>query len=229
METPVPLPPTSSPRVLALLSGGLDSTVAVAHYHAAGYLVDTLSIHYGQRHARELDAARAVAETLHLRHDVLSLPVLGQYLSGSALTDMTVTVPDGHYEEASMKQTIVANRNAILIAIATGVASARGAVGVVIAAHAGDHAIYPDCRPEFLDAMHTAMCLGTDGVGLLRPFAHKTKADLVTLGVQCGAPLALTWSCYKGGAHHCGTCGTCVERKEAFVLAGVPDPTTYLA
>lgn len=208
---------------LVLLSGGVDSTVALAQSEAK----DTVSIFYGQRHHREIAAAAAVAEHYGARHDVVDLSSLAPHLR-SALTTPSVEVPDGHYEAESMKATVVPNRNAIFIMVAAGVASSRGLREVVIGSHAGDHAIYPDCRPEFTEAASEAARLGC-GVRVVAPFSKAHKRDIVKSGANWGAPFHLTWSCYRGGEAHCGTCGTCTERREAFVLAGVPDPTTYLA
>ncbi len=137
-------------------------------------------------------------------------------------------IPDGHYEEVSMKQTVVPFRNGIMLSIAAGFAESVGAGGLVIAAHAGDHAIYPDCRETFMQSMGDAIRLGTYAeVELLRPFIHFTKAQIAARGHELGVDFAKTWSCYKGKEIHCGTCGTCVERREAFEVAGVPDPTVY--
>jgi 7-cyano-7-deazaguanine synthase len=149
-------------------------------------------------------------------------------LSGSSLTSPNIQVPEGHYEDESMKATVVPNRNMILLSIATGWAVSTGASSVSYAAHFGDHAIYPDCREEFADAMNNIMEIaGWDKVSLNRPFSSFTKADIVKLGDELGVPFEKTWSCYKGGQIHCGVCGTCVERREAFELAGVTDPTIY--
>ena len=129
-----------------------------------------------------------------------------------------------------MKQTVVPFRNGIMLAVAAGLAESRNAEALVIAAHSGDHAIYPDCREPFMQAMADAMRLGTYvGIQLLRPFISTYKAGIANLGQRLGVDYAMTWSCYKGGDIHCGTCGTCVERREAFLLAGVPDPTVYLS
>lgn len=217
------------PSVLVLLSGGLDSTVLASQVLADGDLVEAVSIHYGQRHARELDAAAAVAERLGVRHDVVDLQALRRHLTGSALTD-DVPVPEGHYAEDSMRATVVPNRNAIMLAVAAGIAVARGIGRVVTAVHAGDHYVYPDCRPEFIDAMSAACVLGTAGFGDVRvdaPFVAMSKAGIVRVGERVGAPMGLSWSCYRGGDVHCGRCGTCVERVEAFRVAGVVDPTVY--
>ena len=137
-------------------------------------------------------------------------------------------IPDGHYAEESMKQTVVPFRNGIMLSIATGFAESIGAGAVVIAAHSGDHAIYPDCREPFMESMATAMVRGTyANIHLSRPFIDMDKTAIVRRGTELGVDFAKTWSCYKGGEIHCGTCGTCVERREAFQLAGVDDPTVY--
>ena len=154
---------------------------------------------------------------------------IGAQLTGSALTD-DLDVPDGHYAEETMRVTVVPNRNAIMLAVAFGVAAAQSADAVAIAVHGGDHFIYPDCRPGFIDAFQTMQDHALDGyasVRLLAPYVNGSKADIVTDGAKHGTPFGDTWSCYKGGETHCGRCGTCVERREAFHLAGVADPTEY--
>lgn len=216
-------------KSLVLLSGGLDSTVATAALIAAGDHVEAVSIHYGQRHDRELVAAAAVAGHYGIRHDVVDLTALRAHLTGSALTD-DIDVPEGHYAEDTMRATVVPNRNAIMLMTAVGIAVARGLDQVVTAVHAGDHFVYPDCRPEFIadaDATARAGTAGFGDVSVLAPFVYRTKADIARLSADYDAPIALSWSCYKGGEVHCGRCGTCVERHEAFRLAGVTDPTTY--
>jgi 7-cyano-7-deazaguanine synthase len=215
--------------LIVLLSGGLDSTVLTAQAVASGDLMEAVSVHYGQRHARELDAARAVAAHYGIRHDVVDLAVLKDHLAGSALTTGP-DVPEGHYSAPSMAATVVPNRNMIMLAVAAGIAASRGHKTVATAVHAGDHPIYPDCRPEFITAASLAAQLATAGYGdveIVAPFVRKTKTDIARLSAQLGAPVYLSWSCYKGGEVHCGRCGTCVERAESFRDAGVPDPTRY--
>lgn len=217
---------------LILLSGGMDSTVLAAYYARKGERLHAVSVNYGQRHVRELEAACAVADHYQARHDIIDLSRLGPLLAGSALTDGGVDVPDGHYAEESMKATVVPNRNMIMLSIASGIALAHGYAQVATAVHAGDHFIYPDCRPAFIDAVNRAVAVGMEGFAppsftILAPFINASKADIARLGHTLGAPLELTWSCYKGGERHCGTCGTCVERWGAFKEAGVPDPTEY--
>ena len=215
-------------KALVLFSGGLDSTVLAAQLLADGAETRLLSIDYGQRHAKELQQAEKIAEALGLPHRILRLPDLGPLLGGSSLTDDQVELPEGHYAEESMKATVVPNRNMILLALAGGHALSLGFDTIAYAAHAGDHTIYPDCRPEFADAMESALGLADwEKLSLHRPFVHLNKTDLVKKGAELNAPLHLTWSCYAGREKHCGKCGTCVERKEAFALAKVPDPTEY--
>ncbi|MFT5240849.1 MAG: 7-cyano-7-deazaguanine synthase [Candidatus Promineifilaceae bacterium] len=217
-------------KVVVLLSGGMDSVTALYEANVCYNVVAALSVDYGAKHnACELPFAAWHCEALSVPHEVVALPFVDRLFSSNLLTSGDA-VPDGHYEEASMKQTVVPFRNAIMLSIATGFAESLEATGVVIAAHSGDHAIYPDCRESFMSAMGSAMELGTyANVALIRPFIDMTKEDIVNRAVAQQVPLAKTWSCYKGGDVQCGTCGTCVERREAFLRAGVPDPTTYLA
>lgn len=213
-------------KVVTTVSGGLDS-VTLAHVLASGgHQLVCLSFDYGQRHVKEIEFARACAARLGADHHVVDLRSVGALLTGSALTDDAVAVPEGHYTDDTMRSTVVPNRNAIMLSVAVGVAVARNADAVAAAMHGGDHPIYPDCRPEFLMAAGKATTLGYN-VFLIFPFADVTKTDIVTTGARLDAPMRLTWSCYNGGAIHCGRCGTCVERYEAFRDAGVPDPTEY--
>jgi len=191
-----------------------------------------LSFDYGQRHVKELGCAINIAEQLGGKHNVINLQGLTVLLakSGSVLVDLDKDVPEGHYAEESMRDTVVPNRNSIMLSIATGIAVAEEADFVAAGMHAGDHFIYPDCKPEYFEAFNTAMRLANDGFWkgmLVAPFINITKAEIVEHGYRLGVPYEQTWSCYKGGALHCGKCGTCVERREAFELAGVKDPTMY--
>lgn len=216
---------------LVLLSGGLDSTVLAARIARAQHpeTVHALSVHYGQRHTRELAAAEAVSAHLGLAHTTLDLSDLGQHLTSSLTPASNAgTIPTGPYTAPTMASTVVPGRNAILIALAAGIAAARGLNTVATAVHGADHPLYPDCRPEFITAAHHATHTGTGGqVGLIAPFTHMTKTDIVRLGVELNAPLHLSWSCYQDGAEHCGRCGTCIERAQAFHQAGATDPTVY--
>lgn len=214
---------TGAPNVRLALSGGLDSTAALAHIldgRGSPEGVHTYAMRYGQRHqARELEAARWVAAYYGTDHREVDLPAL----RSPALT-LGGPVPHGHYADESMKATIVAGRN--LLIIANLIALAEPGDLIVVGVHAGDHAIYPDCRPSFINPLRDAVWHGY-GVGLFAPWLNDTKADIVAAGASLGAPLGRTWSCYEGGDVHCGQCGTCVERIEAFHDAGVTDSTVY--
>lgn len=211
-------------KAVALLSGGLDSTVLASYLKAVGYDVEALTILYGQRHAREVEAAAAVAANLGVPHRVVELPV-GQLLR-STLTGHG-EVPAGTYKEA-IASTVVPARNAILLSVAYGYAVSIGADLVAYAAHATDGPHYPDTTPEFVAKMSAALQEGTGTkVRIEAPFVCLQKHQIVKLGAALGAPLEITWSCYRGGDKHCGVCPTCVERKKAFQLAGVSDPTVW--
>lgn len=223
----------TKPLAVLCFSGGMDSTTLAARYASEGYGLLLLSFDYGQLHRRrELQAAFRIADRLGAEHHVIDLSSAAPLLPGSALTDPSVDVPDGHYAEESMKSTVVPNRNAIMASIALGIASARGAELIGLGVHAGDHAIYPDCRPEFVDALQGLAAAALKGMHtpqIVTPFVHMTKAEITAHAATVDAPLDLSWSCYKGGEVHCGTCGTCVERREAFADAGREDPTEYAA
>jgi 7-cyano-7-deazaguanine synthase len=220
-------------RAIVVVSGGLDS-VTLAHLLARdGSELHLVSFDYGQRHRKELEFAKRAATRLGAAWTMINLEAAGltAILKGSALTEATIQVPDGHYAADTMKATIVPNRNAIMLAIACAAAESNGADVVGVAVHAGDHFIYPDCRPEFINAFEAMERVAMDRPGLRieAPFINRTKADIVRVGQDLGVPFQETWSCYKGGEIHCGACGTCVERREAFRLAGVTDPTSYIA
>lgn len=215
-------------KVVTIYSGGMDSTVLLYYLMAEDYDVRAISIDYGQRHRKELESARTICGTIGLRHEVADLRGITHLLGGSSLTDTKIDVPEGHYAAENMKATVVPNRNMIMLSVAIGYAITLQAPYVAYGAHAGDHTIYPDCRPEFASAINTAAMLADwHQVELLHPFVRMTKAEIAKRGAELGVPFELTWSCYKGGRVHCGRCGTCVERREAFILAGLADPTEY--
>jgi len=216
-------------KCVVLLSGGIDSTVLM-YSLIADYEVWPLTISYGQRHHREVIAARNVCESrgdwLLKRWKYVDLSNLRSILP-SALTGVG-EVLEGKYDRETMSQTVVPNRNMIFLAVAAGYAEGLGAGYVAYAAHTEDHYLYPDCRPEFIDSVGETIKLATDGkVKLIEPFTYKTKADIVTLGKKLSVPFKKTYSCYQGGELHCGVCSTCLERKKAFVQAKVEDPTEY--
>ena len=215
-------------KVVTLISGGMDSVAAL--YHAAGEhkVVGALSFDYGSKHNhKEIPFALLHSEKLGVPHRVISLGFVNE-LFASDLLQSGGEVPEGHYEESNMKATVVPFRNGIMLSIAAGYAESCGAEGLIIAAHAGDHAIYPDCREDFMRPMAEAIHQGTYvGIQVLRPFITIRKEDIAARGHELGVDFSQTWSCYKGGEIHCGKCGTCVERREAFLLSGIPDPTVY--
>lgn len=224
-------------KVVAIVSGGMDSTTLLYYlksYFATpvyplGYTVEAaVSFDYGQKHSKELEFARETCDSIGIKHVLIDISDVGRHLESHLLGHNPENIPEGHYEEESMKVTVVPNRNMIMLSIAAGIAMSRKAGYVAYAAHSGDHTVYPDCREEFACAMETALRIADwHEVELLRPFILKSKADIVRIGDTLDIPWEKTWSCYKGGELHCGKCGTCVERREAFQLAGVPDPTVY--
>jgi 7-cyano-7-deazaguanine synthase len=217
-------------KVLTLVSGGMDSVTALYDAAQSHQIVGALGFDYGSKHnPRELPLGVWHANKLGIPHRTIRLPFINE-LFDSDLLRSGGPIPEGHYEEANMKQTVVPFRNGIMLAVAAGYAETIGAEAIVIAAHAGDHAIYPDCREGFMQAMGEAITQGTYAqLILLRPFIAWNKARIVQRGVELKIDYARTWSCYKGGDRHCGVCGTCVERREAFQLASVKDPTDYAA
>ena len=209
-----------------IVSGGLDSITLL--YDKAETIALAISFDYGQNHSKkELPYAEYHCQKLGIPHITIPLTFMHQYFK-SSLLEGAEAIPEGHYEEENMKSTVVPFRNGIMLAIATGIAESHELKRVYIANHGGDHTIYPDCRPEFIDAMDKATSAGTFvDVRVEAPYTNISKADIVRRGTALGIDYAKTWSCYKGSEIHCGKCGTCVERKEAFADAGVKDPTEY--
>lgn len=216
-------------NALLICSGGFDSVTLAYRLAEERALGTLLTFDYGQRHRKEIDAARQCAEQLAVSHQVTDISHIGRQLSGSALTD-DIAVPHGHYSEENMQLTVVPNRNAIMLSIAFGVAAAQGFDTVALAVHGGDHFIYPDCRPEFIQLFSQMQASALDGVAevaLFAPYVNTDKTAIARDAARFAVPIADTWSCYEGGDLHCGRCGTCVERTEALALAGVADPTLY--
>lgn len=211
---------------IIVLSGGMDS-VTLLHQEKERIAL-AVTFDYGSNHnAREIECARRQAARLGIEHIVIPLAFMGQYFKSSLLSGAD-DIPEGNYDDENMRSTVVPFRNGIMLSVACGLAESRGLRHVLIANHGGDHAIYPDCRPGFVEAMGRAMEEGTyDGVSILAPFTDISKAEIARIGARLGVDYADTYSCYKGGERHCGRCGTCTERREAFRLAGIPDPTIY--
>lgn len=223
---------------VVVVSGGMDSVTLA--YWVRTYIegdVHGISFNYGQRHKKELDFAAWLAEgtdAVLSSHTIVDLSNIQALVSRSSLTNPDIEVPDGHYSEESMKATVVPNRNMIMLAIAVGYAiTTQSEAGVWIGVHGGDHFIYPDCRPGFINQVNMTAYHGNEdfidwiGQPINAPFLNIGKHDICKLGAELGVDYTQTWSCYKGGDYHCGRCGTCVERKEAFRLSETVDPTTY--
>ncbi|MBR0245822.1 MAG: 7-cyano-7-deazaguanine synthase QueC [Bacteroidales bacterium] len=212
-------------KAVLIYSGGLDSTTLLYEYKDRIALA--VSFDYGSKHnAREIAYARENCKRLGIKHLVIPLAFIGQYFKSNLLLSGG-EIPEGSYADDNMKSTVVPFRNGIMLAIAAGLAESYGLDTVMLANHSGDHAIYPDCRPEFVEGMDKAIQAGTyEGIRVVSPYCDITKRDIALRGKAIGLDYSLTYSCYKGGEKHCGKCGTCVERKEA--LEGF-DPTEYEA
>lgn len=216
----------SGKDALIVVSGGMDSVTLL--YDMKDSIAMGVSFDYGSNHnARELPLAEMHCRRLGIPHVTINLDFMHRYFK-SSLLEGADAIPEGHYAEANMKSTVVPFRNGIMLAVAVGLAESNGLKRVLLANHSGDHAIYPDCRPGFIAAMDAAAVAGTyEGVRVEGPYTGLSKADIVRRGKALGIDYAETWSCYKGGEHHCGRCGTCVERREALAAAGIDDHTVY--
>ncbi len=213
-------------KALIILSGGLDSTVLAHQINAANDCqLAALSFDYGQKHTRELACASAQASQLKIEHTIVALPFINELFSSALLSNSDAEIPHGHYQDESMKQTVVPNRNMIMLSIAAGVALSQDRSELYYGAHSGDHAIYPDCRADFVAAMQQALGLcDWQKIALQVPFLHLDKPEIVRRGVALGVDFRQTWTCYTGGDQPCGKCGSCVERSQAFAANGLDDP-----
>lgn len=211
---------------LLIASGGMDSTTML--YEFAGRIALAVTFNYGSNHnAREIECARYNCARLEIPLLVIDLPFIGEIFNSSLLQGADA-IPEGNYDDENMRSTVVPFRNGIMLAIAAGIAESKGLKHVMMANHGGDHAIYPDCRPGFVRAMSAAISAGTyEGITLESPYTDITKSDIAARGARLGIDYSHTYSCYKGGKLHCGRCGTCTERRQAFRDAGLPDPTLY--
>ena len=209
-----------------ILSGGMDSVTLLYDYQERISLA--VSFDYGSNHnKRELPFAALHCQRLGIEHLIIPLSFMGQYFNSSLLSGDDA-IPDGNYAEENMRSTVVPFRNGIMLSVAVGLAESRSLKFVMMANHGGDHTIYPDCRPEFVEAFDAAARAGTYiGVGLLSPYCNLTKGQIAMRGRELGIDYSETWSCYRGGEHHCGRCGTCRERREALAEAGINDNTQY--
>ena len=215
-------------KIVVVLSGGMDSAVLLYHLLDAGHTVKTLSVNYGQRHVRELESAAALSARVGVEHRVADLRSINPLLGNNSLSSDQTEIPEGHYEEESMKLTVVPNRNMIMLSVAVGWSLALKFDAVAYGAHSGDHAIYPDCREEFAEALDRAVSLcDWHGMRLIRPFVKMNKGQIAKRGAELAVPFELTWTCYKGEEVHCGKCGACQERREAFAVHQMNDPVVF--
>ncbi|MBT9169143.1 MAG: 7-cyano-7-deazaguanine synthase [Syntrophomonadaceae bacterium] len=213
---------------VVILSGGLDSVVLLHEVLAVKRKPLVTSFDYGQLHSKELDFAKYWVEKYSLTQHIIALPFIAAFGCNSALLNEQIILPSEHYTHESQKITVVPNRNMVMLSIAVSLAEAEGIDEVYYGAHRNDYTVYPDCRLEFVDALSRASELGTyTKVKVRAPFIHYTKAKVVTIGMIYKVDFTKTWSCYAGGEKHCGICATCQERREAFKIAGVLDPTEY--
>jgi len=214
-------------KVVVIYSGGMDSFTVLHKAVQAGHDVYALSFNYGQRHVKELQCAAKVCQELGIKHKIVDISAINQLLAGSSLTD-DIDIPEGHYAADNMKSTVVPNRNMILLSLAVGYAVSLGASQVYYGAHSGDHFIYPDCRPEFVQKMHDVCQIANyEPVDIISPYLSQTKIDSLADGLAMGLDYSKTWTCYNGREKACGKCGSCQERLEAFTLNNATDPLPY--
>ena len=214
-------------KVVVIYSGGMDSFTVLNKAIRDGYEVYALTFDYGQRHVKEIDYAKRACAELGVHHKIVDISAINSIIAGSSLTD-DIDVPEGHYESDNMKQTVVPNRNMILLSLAVGYAVRLEATKVYYGAHSGDHAIYPDCRPEFVKKMQDVCAIANyDAVDIVVPYLNNDKIEILKDGLNMGLDYSMTWTCYNGREAACGKCGACQERLEAFEQNGKTDPLTY--
>ncbi|GEN29229.1 7-cyano-7-deazaguanine synthase [Halovibrio variabilis] len=218
----------SATTTVVIYSGGMDSFTLLHRALREGLSVHALSFDYGQRHARELDTARQVCTSLGLPHQVVDIRAIHSLIDNSALTNPDQAMPQGDYAADNLRATVVPNRNMILLSLAIAKAVNIGASRVDYGAHGGDHILYPDCRPAFVDAMNQVAGIANfEPVTLHAPYLHTSKADILREGLAMGLDYQHTWTCYEGRELACGVCGSCHERLAAFAANGVTDPLAY--
>lgn len=219
-------------KAVVILSGGLDSSTLAYYLANEGYDLICVSFNYGQKHIKELDSAKYIADSLNSPHHVIDLSFMREFLQNSSLVNQDLNNPKEDYARENMLVTVVPNRNTMMLSLAWTIACANDASLLAFGPHKGDNYVYADCREEYFEAMNHSLRLGTidsrrDELNLSAPFIQMTKIDIVKIGDKLNVPFEKTWSCYDGLEVHCGTCGTCRQRKEAFITAGVNDPTVY--
>jgi len=211
---------------LVILSGGLDSTTVLYKAKKECDEIEAISFNYGQQHKKELEFAKFNCKKLNIKHKIVDISNIQDFLKSSLTTDEEI--PKGHYEEETMKSTVVPNRNMIFISIASGYALSNKIDRIYLGVHAGDHAIYPDCRPEFINLVEASVNSGNyNKIKIVTPYINSSKIDIVADGLKMNVPYGMTWTCYEGKEKACGKCGSCVERLEAFEKNSVKDPLQY--
>ncbi|SEM26836.1 7-cyano-7-deazaguanine synthase QueC [Halomonas caseinilytica] len=219
---------SASSATVVIYSGGMDSFTVLHRALREGRDVHALSFDYGQRHARELEVARRVCRELAVPHQVVDIRAIHGLIDNSALTDADRRMPDGDYDADNLADTVVPNRNMMLLSMAIAKAVNIGAGRVDYGAHGGDHVLYPDCRPEFVEAMNAVAGIANfEPVEIHTPYLRRTKAEILADGLAMGLDYADTWTCYLGESLACGRCGSCRERLAAFATNGIDDPLGY--
>lgn len=219
-------------KAVIVLSGGLDSSTLAYYLHEKGYELICISFNYGQKQVRELESAAYITRQLNGIHHIIDLAFMNQYLQSSSLINAALNNPKENYAKENMLVTVVPNRNTMMLSLAWTIACANQAKAVAFGPHKGDNYVYADCRPDYFNALNLALRLGTidsrdENLQLIAPFIDFTKAEIIQTGQKLGVPFAATWSCYDGQKQHCGKCGTCRQRKQAFIEAEITDPTEY--
>lgn len=214
-------------KVVVIYSGGMDSFTVLHKAIREGYEVHALSFNYGQRHSKELQYAARVCEALNVSHKVVDISAINQLMAGSSLTS-DIAVPQGEYQEDNMHSTVVPNRNMVLLSLAVAYAVSIGASKAYYGAHSGDHAIYPDCRPAFVEKMNQVCAIANyQAVEIVTPYLHNSKDEILRDGLQMGLDYSQTWTCYNGRERACGQCSACTERLQAFTSNNASDPLSY--
>ncbi|WP_461537096.1 7-cyano-7-deazaguanine synthase QueC [Spongorhabdus nitratireducens] len=216
-------------KAVVIYSGGMDSFTVLNKAHKAGYELHALSFNYGQKHSKELEYAANVCASLGIPHKIVDITAINTLMSGSSLiSNAEDEIPEGHYEEDNMKSTVVPNRNMILLSLATAYAISLKAGKVFYGAHSGDHTIYPDCRPEFVEAVNNVTKIADwQPVEIMAPYLYDSKIEILRDGLSMRLDYGQTWTCYNGREQACGKCGACQERLEAFELNNSTDPLSY--
>ncbi|MDC0979973.1 7-cyano-7-deazaguanine synthase QueC [bacterium] len=214
-------------KIIVVYSGGLDSFTLLNEAIRSGKDVSALSFDYGQKHNKELHFVEKFCAQESIDSKIVNVSSIKELFQGSSLTD-EIDIPKGHYEDDSMKSTVVPNRNMILISLALGYAVTKKAEEVWFGAHAGDHAIYPDCRPEFVEKMDAvARIANYSPIAIKAPYIAMSKTEILAIGLNMQLDYGLTWTCYEGKELACGSCGACHERLESFAANNIIDPIKY--